>query len=246
MSHGSYWTNSTYGRSGCWPDATSASPAAISSSVPPRWIVAARRGAVGRPGDRPVERPVDLEHAGAVAEPLGAAAGAAREPVPGDGQELAWREVEQHGTRRWQIGDVAPRDVRSRPRRRPPRAPRRAPAPVRRPRHGSSASRSRGRRSRGPARTRHSTGDRGGASSGPRSRRTAPCAGSSAKPCAGEALGRAQRREPEPGESQRMTRQVGDRPQELASELVRVADQRPEQAPPGPAVLGAQPVRRWR
>ena len=43
-SHGAYWTNRTNGRSGWRPAATSASAAAISSSVPPRWTVAARRG----------------------------------------------------------------------------------------------------------------------------------------------------------------------------------------------------------
>ena len=42
-SHGAYCTNSTYGRSGCRPAATSASEAATSSIVPPRWSVAARR-----------------------------------------------------------------------------------------------------------------------------------------------------------------------------------------------------------
>ena len=42
-SHGAYCTSSTYGRSGCRPAATSASDAATSSIVPPRWSVAARR-----------------------------------------------------------------------------------------------------------------------------------------------------------------------------------------------------------
>ena len=37
-----YWTNRTNGLAGCRPAATSASAAATSSSVPPRWTVAAR------------------------------------------------------------------------------------------------------------------------------------------------------------------------------------------------------------
>ena len=45
------------------PAATSASAAAISASVPPRWTVAARRGPSAVHGIGSVERPVDLEHA---------------------------------------------------------------------------------------------------------------------------------------------------------------------------------------
>jgi hypothetical protein len=37
------WTASTYGRSVCRPDAGAASPAMVSSSVPARWMVPARR-----------------------------------------------------------------------------------------------------------------------------------------------------------------------------------------------------------
>ena len=44
------------------------------SSVPPRWTVAARRRSRGRPWHRPVQRPVDLEHARPVAEAARAAA----------------------------------------------------------------------------------------------------------------------------------------------------------------------------
>ena len=43
------------------------SEAAISSSVPPRCTVAAWRTGLGPPGDRPVERPVELEDARPVA-----------------------------------------------------------------------------------------------------------------------------------------------------------------------------------
>ena len=57
---------------------------------------------------------------------------------------------------------------RSRSRRRPPPTPRRARRPRRSPRRGPSASRRRGHTSRGRARTRRSTGDRGGASNAPR------------------------------------------------------------------------------
>ena len=160
-SHAAYWTNSTYGRSGWRPAATSASLAAISSSVPPRWTVAGPARTLGGPRDRAVERPVDLEHARAVAESLGSPAAPWRQPVAGDRHELARRDVEQDGTRRRQVGErVDPMTGHHLAARRlelgDQRLARRRP-----PRRGPSAIRPRARTWRGPARTRHSTGDRG-------------------------------------------------------------------------------------
>ena len=78
VSHGAYWTNRTYGRSGCRPAATSASDGG--DLVERAAEVDRRRAArpVRRPRDRPVERPVDLEDARAVAEPLAPGAGTRR------------------------------------------------------------------------------------------------------------------------------------------------------------------------
>ena len=55
------WTKSTKGRSWTSPRSCAASDAAISSSVPPRWTVAARAQSGARPRNRPVERPIELE-----------------------------------------------------------------------------------------------------------------------------------------------------------------------------------------
>ena len=133
--------------------------------------------------------------------------------------------------------------VRSRPHRPPPRARRRAP-PRRRPRHrGPSASRPRGRTSRARARTRHSTGDRGGPSSGRRSRRTARAPGSSANRARARPSRRPERGQPEAHECQRMTRDVDDRPEDLRGELAGITDERAERPPPGPPIRLAQPGR---
>ena len=68
----------------------------LREASPPRCTVAGLR-ALGRPPrDRPVERPVELEHAGPVAEPLEPAPVARRQPVAGEGDELLRRHVEQH------------------------------------------------------------------------------------------------------------------------------------------------------
>ena len=95
------------------------SDAAISSSVPPRWTVAGRRALRRPPGDRPVERPVDLEHARPVAVALEPA------PVarPAAGRRRArssWRgvDVEQDGSRRRQLVERLDAARRSRSRRR--------------------------------------------------------------------------------------------------------------------------------
>ena len=130
---------------------------------------------LGGPRDRAVERPVDLEHARAVAEPLGAPAAPRRQPVAGDRHELARRHVEQDGTRpaagrratstRWPVTTS------------PPAASSSATSAVGdggRPAADHRPADRVGERRRGRARTRHSTGDRGGASSGPRCPRTAP------------------------------------------------------------------------
>ena len=64
------------------------------------------------------------------------------------------------------------------------------------------------------------------------------------EPCARQAPCRPERRQAEPGERQRVSRHVDDRPQDLGPELLRVAHQRPEQPAPGPAVRPAEAVGR--
>ena len=58
------------------------------------------RALLGAPRDRPVERPVELEHARAVAEALEPPPVAARKPLAGERDELAGRDVEQRRVRR--------------------------------------------------------------------------------------------------------------------------------------------------
>ena len=62
-----------------------------------------------------------------------------------------------------------------------------------------------------------------------------------AEPAAGEAIDRAHGRRAEPDHRQRMAWRPDHRPQELGREGVGVADEGPEEAPPGPAVEAAEP-----
>ena len=73
------WARSTNGRSAGAAGPGARSEAAISSSVPPRWTVAARGAPRRAPRDRPVERPVELERAGPVAVAARARGRSARE-----------------------------------------------------------------------------------------------------------------------------------------------------------------------
>ena len=102
-SHGAYWTNRTYGRSGWRPAATSRLRRGDLVERPAE--VDRRRAArpVGRPRDRAVERPVHLEDARAVAEPLGAAPDPAGSRSPAMATSLARRDVEEDGPRRRQL-----------------------------------------------------------------------------------------------------------------------------------------------
>ena len=56
------------------------------------------------------------------------------------------------------------------------------------------------------------------------------------EPVAGQAARRAQRRQPEPQHRQRMSRDVDDRPEQLAAELPGIPHERPEQPPPRAAI----------
>ena len=51
-----------------------------------------------------------------------------------------------------------------------------------------------------------------------------------------------QGRQTEPGERERMPRDVDDRTKDLRSELGDIADERPEQSPPGPTISRTEPV----
>ena len=76
----------------------------------PRQMDGAR--ATGRrvpPRHRPIERPVDLEDAGTVPEPLELAAIAVGQPVAGDRDDLARRHVEHERSRGWQVVERANR-----------------------------------------------------------------------------------------------------------------------------------------
>ena len=82
------------------PRPTASSDAAISAHRPAEVDGSrARRRGVG-PRDRPVERPVDLEHPRPVAEALELAPVPAGEAVAGHGEHLARRDVEQVGRAR--------------------------------------------------------------------------------------------------------------------------------------------------
>ena len=100
-------------------------------------------------------------------------------------------------------------------------ARRRARRERRRRRRGPSASRPAGRRSRGRARTTRSAAGRVGASSGRPTPANSARAGSSVEAAAGQALRRAERRQAEPGERQRMAWPVDDRSEELAARAGR-------------------------
>jgi hypothetical protein len=62
------------------------------------------------------------------------------------------------------------------------------------------------------------------------------------KAASGEALGRPQRRQAEPGKPQRVVREMQDRPQELAREIVRTSQEWAEGPAPRPSVMGAEAV----
>ena len=221
-SQAAYWTNRTYGLSGWRPAATSASAAATSSSVPPRWTVAARRGALRGPRHRAVQRPVHLEHARPVAEALREPPGPWRQPVARDRDELARRDVEDDGAGEWQVGERPRPDGRSRPRRRAPRVPR----PSRR-RRRCAPPRTIGQ----PTAWAYVPRTRPNEALNGRSRRSiawaAIPANSAARgvvlePAAGETARGAERRQAEPRERQRMPRHVDDGLQEFGPELLGV------------------------
>ncbi len=136
---GSNWlccTTSTKGRSGCSPRHTAASAAAISSSVPPTCTVDGVEAARIAPRDRPVERPVELEHARAVAIAAQPAHVARGQDRLADVGELRRAGVEEDDARRRNVGEACARARRSRSGRRAGadtrRAPRRWPASRRR------------------------------------------------------------------------------------------------------------------
>ena len=84
-------------------------PPAISRSVPPRCRDPARRASGFVHGHRLGQGVVDLEHAGAVAEPPQAALVPARERVAADAQQLPRGDVEEHGARLGDVGERAHR-----------------------------------------------------------------------------------------------------------------------------------------
>ena len=149
---------------------------------PPRCTVAACGALRRAPGDRPVERPVELEDARAVAVALEPPAIARGQAAPASREDLPRRHVEQHGTRRRRARRASRRGARSRSRRRASAGTRRArraiacepprangqPTDVRRaararartpPRAAASAAASSARRARRRARARRAPED---------------------------------------------------------------------------------------
>ena len=90
------WATSTKGRSAQRPRATAYSEAAISSNVPPRCTVIARRHSLRSPRDRIRKCVVDLECTWPWLESLACAPVVVANPVAGNGQQLPWRGVEEY------------------------------------------------------------------------------------------------------------------------------------------------------
>src|SRR5215217_7846993 len=63
-----------------------------------------RARALGRsPGYRPIQRPVELEHARPIAVATECATIASRQTITNDLNELTWRDIEQQHARWWQL-----------------------------------------------------------------------------------------------------------------------------------------------
>ena len=236
VSHGAYWTNRTYGRSGM---AAGGDVGLGRGDLVERPAEVDRRRAartVRGPRDRPVERPVDLEDARSVAEPLRPAPCPPGQPVAGDRDELARRRrrTGRHAPRGRSASVVDPMagdDL----------AAGRLQLGDERRRHGRRAAADHrpadrvgiGREDepeRGAQRAIEVEHRVGGDPGEERPGRLVP------EPAAGQPARRAERRQPEPGERQRVARDVDDGPEELRCELAGVADERPEQPSPRPSV----------
>ena len=182
----------------------------------------------GPPRDRAVERPVDLEDPGAVAEALVDSARSHRQAVPGDGDGGARRGVEDDRRGRRQLGEAG--DV-----------PSRLDRPAQRSQLGGQAVGNR-RRAAPDHRPPDGVGvqaedepERGGERAVEVDHRVS---GEPGKQGAGGFLAKGeprerrrgqQRRNAEPGEGQRMARSMENGPHEI----VGVCDERPEQPAPG-------------
>ena len=232
------WTSRTKGRSWCRPPTAASSEATISSSVPPRWTVARPRRLGRAPGDRPVERPVELEDPGAVAVAREAAPVAVRQPRAGDAEQLARRDVEEDRARIG--GEVAERlDVAAGLDRaaelsqvaregvgEPLGAAARHRPADRMGTHGEDDPEGRaGGRSQRDHRVRAGAGDQGASTLALEAR-------------AEEAAGGADAAEPEAGHGERMARRA-ERAEELAEERVGAPDERTEEPAVG-ALVGAE------
>ena len=196
------------------------------------------------PGNRPVERPVHFEDAGAVAEPFEAPSIPVRQPIAGDRGDLTRGQVQQDcpcsGQRTQIIDPVSGHDLAAqRPQLRRQRI-RDGPgtAAGHRPAMGMrdhAEDKAEGGRQR-PFERYHRVG-RDPAEQGTR--------GVITEPEPGEAARGEQCRHPEPREGHGMSRYMDDRPENLGQQPIRVRDERPEQAGPGRAVA-AEAVRRRR
>ena len=196
---------------------------------------------LGGPRDGAVQCPIDLENARAVPEPLRTAPRVRRQPVARDGDELAGGDVEQDRPSLRQLGEavhpVAGDDLATqRGQLRDERVCDRSRATARhRPADemGEDREDEPERGAQRPVQPQHRMGGNPGEE---RLCRRIP------KAAAGEALGRPQRRQAEPGKPQRVARQVEDRPQELAREIVRTSHEWAEGPGPRTSVMGAEPV----
>ena len=202
---------------------------------------------VGGPRDGPVERPVHLEHAGAVAERLvaatrsGPAAGRRRSPPAGVASRRAGPPAPAGSSAqrsdpvvRDDLATGAPSssaDERVRDRLRPPRT-------IGQPTAWAYVARTRPNDAlNGRSRRQHRVGRDAGEQ---RPRGLAP------EPAAGEPARRPERRQPEAGKRQRMPRDVDDRPQELrAQSLPRPRTSGPNSRRQAPSVGVAEARPRW-
>ncbi len=193
---------------------------------------------VGDPWHGAVERPVELEHAGAVAERLVATARPFGQAIASDRDRGPRRRVEEDDSRRGHLGQPFDPVVRhDLPAERPelrrqrvghggrPATDHRPPDGVRvQPQHEPE------RRGQRPVERDHGVRRQPGEQGAGRL---------AAETAAGERLGRPQRRDPEPGQRQGMARRVEDRAQQLAGQLVGVPGDGLEQRAPGAAVVRA-------
>ncbi len=195
-------------------------------------------GPVGGPRDRAIEGPIDLEDAGAIAEPLVCASGPRRQPVARDRQRGARRHVEEDDPARWQVREcrhlmigldlAAERGELRRERVGDPDEP---PRTIGQPAAWAySPSTSPNDDVSGRVRSSIEWAARPAKAA----RAASPAKCGRAMRVAGSSAG-----SPKRARASGMPRQVDDRTEQLLAQLVRVADERAEETPPHLAVRSA-------